>query len=83
MEQHSYVISEFPDDAQTIQRLRPVNSVFDEICEDLELLGRDLARFSEEDRLMNQGEYLDARESYQALCQELAEILRRESNIGE
>lgn len=77
MTQENYITTEFPNELLAIQRLRLANSVFDEICDDLELMGRDLALFSEEERLRNHGTYLDVQESYQALRIELAEFLRR------
>ena len=77
MTQENYITTEFPNDLVAIQKLRLVNSVFDEICEDLELMGRDLALFSEGERLQNHGAYLDVQESYQALRNELVEFLRR------
>jgi hypothetical protein len=80
MTQESGIASEFPGDLPAIQRLRSEDPVFAEICDDLELLGRDLALFSEEERLRKQGAYLDIQESIQALRQELIEILRRRSN---
>lgn len=75
MTQESYIASEFPGDLPAIQRLRSENSVFDEICDDLELLGRDRALFSDEERLPKQGAYLDVLESIQALREEIVEYL--------
>ncbi len=80
MTKDSYVASEFPGDLPAIQRLRAEDSVFAEICDDLELLGRDLALFSEKESLRKQGAYLDIQESIQALRQEITETLRLRSN---
>ena len=80
MTQENYITTEFPNDLRAIQKLRLANSVFSEICDDLELMGRDLALFTEEERLGNHGTYLDVQESYQALRTELAEFLRRTSH---
>ncbi len=77
MTQESYIASEFPDDLLTIQRLRLKDSVFAEICEDLELMGRDIALFSKAERLGNQGAYPDILESIQALREEIVEFLQR------
>jgi len=80
MKQESYIAAEFPGDFQAIQMLRSRNSVFDEICNDLELLGQELALFSEEESLRTQGAYCDVVESMQALRLELVELLRRKSS---
>lgn len=77
MKTKSYIAAEFPDDLTAIQRLRSENMAFGEICDDLELLGRDLALFSKAEKLRNTGACLDVQESYQALRQELAELLLR------
>jgi uncharacterized protein YdcH (DUF465 family) len=77
MTRQSYIETEFPNDLSAIQKLRSENSVFAEICDDLELMGRDLALFSDDESLPEQGVYLDILESIQALRQELAELLQR------
>ncbi|MBV1895942.1 MAG: hypothetical protein KUG70_05745 [Rhodobacteraceae bacterium] len=78
MAQDSDIAADFPDDIVAIRKLRLANLVFNEVCEDLELMSRDLALFSEEERRQKQGRYLDVHESYQALREELVEFLRRE-----
>jgi len=80
MIQESYIAAEFPGDLPAIQRLRSENSVFDEICDDLELLGRDLALISEEESPEKQGVYRDVLESFQALREEIVEFLHCKSN---
>ena len=77
MAQESYISAQFPDELQAIRRLRSENPVFNEICDDLDLLGRDIALFSGEQRLSEQGAYLDILESIQALHHELVEFLQR------
>lgn len=80
MTQKDYLAVEFPDDLPAIQRLRSEDQVFDEICEDLELLGRDIALFSEEEIASENGLHLDYLESAQALRQEIVEILHSKGN---
>ena len=75
MTQASYIAAEFPIDFLAIQRLRLEDSVFAEICEDLELMGRDLALFSEAERLGDRGAYSDIQESIHALRNEFVEYL--------
>lgn len=77
MAQESYISAQFPDELQAIRRLCSENPVFNEICDDLDLLGRDIALFSGEQRLSEQGAYLDILESIQALRHELFEFLQR------
>jgi uncharacterized protein YdcH (DUF465 family) len=78
MTQVSYITAEFPGDLLAIQRLRSEDSAFSEICDDLELLGRDLALFSDNESLPKQGAYFDILESILALRQELVEFLQRD-----
>ena len=80
MTQEGYITVEFAGELQAIKRLRSENSVFDEICKDLDLLSRDLATFSEEESLGKQGAYSDVLESIQALHQELVVFLKREGS---
>ena len=80
MTQASNIAAEFPNDLPAIQRLRSENSVFDEICNDLELLGRDLDLFSEKESLGKQGEYRDVLDSFQALREEIVEFLHTNAN---
>jgi hypothetical protein len=76
MTQDSCIGTEFPGEVLAIQRLRSDNSVFNEICEDFEMMGQELAGFSKGERLRNPDIYLDLQESYQALHQELVAVLR-------
>lgn len=71
----SYIAAEFPDRFLAIQRLCLKHSTFAEICDDLELMGRDLASFPKAERLGEQGAYSDIQESLQALREELVEYL--------
>lgn len=78
----NYLATEFPDDLPAIQRLRSEHPVFDEICGDLELLGRDIGRFSDVEKTLEQGLYLDCLESARALRREISEILQSQDNSG-
>lgn len=80
MRQHSNVFTEFPDDLKAIRKLRSMDLVFNEICEDLEVMGQEIALLTEEQRLSTQGVFLDVNDSYRALRQELAEYLRKKGN---
>ena len=81
MTHKNYLAAEFPDDLPALQRLRLEDQVFDEICEDLELLDRDISLFSEEEIASGNGLYLDYQESAQALRQEIVEILHSKGNF--
>lgn len=72
----SYLAAEFSDHLLTIQQLRSENADVDEICKDLEILGQELAGFSKPERQRYRRGYLDIKESYLALRQELSEILK-------
>lgn len=73
---HSHNIpAEFPDDLFVIKKLRSVDFNFNEICEDLELLGRDLAEMTREKSERTHQFYTDTQESYQALRQEIVDYL--------
>lgn len=78
MTQDSYLAAEFSDDLLTIQQLRSENADVDDICKDLEILGRELAVFSKPERQLYRRGYLDIKESYLALRQELTEILKKQ-----
>ena len=77
MNEHNYIAVEFPDDLSVIQELRSVSFAFSEICDDLELMGRELAQHSSVNSGQSQDIYLDACESYQALRRESDEYLHR------
>lgn len=76
MTQDSCLAAEFSEDLPTLLKLCSENTDVDEICTDLELLGQELAQFSKPERLQYRRGYLDAKESYLALRQELIEILQ-------
>lgn len=78
MTQTSCIATEFPAELSAIKSLRSQSVVFNEICDDLELLGRDIALFSGLSvnvRNQKQDEYRDTQLSYQALRQEISEFL--------
>lgn len=77
MTQDSCLAAEFSKNLPTLLKLRSENADVDEICTDLELLGQELAQFSKPERQQYRRGYLDAKESYLALRQELTEILQR------
>ena len=67
----------FPDDVDTIATLCSVNPVFDEICNDFQLMYAELRKATKEEPLDSNSAHSQAWESYSALRDEIAEILRR------
>lgn len=80
MARENLFAAEFPDDLATIQKLRSEDTTFAEICEDFELLTRELTLICGDKSPQTQGVCLDLAESLYALRQELAEILSRQRN---
>ncbi|MGR3663063.1 MAG: hypothetical protein ACU0CA_18060 [Paracoccaceae bacterium] len=81
MTQDSCLTAEFSENLPTLLKLRSENADVDDICTDLELLGQELAQFSKPERQRYRRGYLDAKESYLALRQELTKILQSNAEV--
>lgn len=75
MDRSHDIISEFPNDLPAIRNLRATNTTFNEICDDFELLGRELTQTKGENSDQMNKIRVDVQESYDALRKEIADLL--------